>query len=68
MVPRSPSSRTSTGLMKFLLRGKQPRHHLDKLGSYHCELMSGDLLKAATNSKTPFSFFNTHKLYSNHIG
>ena len=47
---------------------KAAQNYLDKLGSYHCELMSGDLLKGATNSKTPFSFFNTHKLYSKHIG
>ena len=53
---------------EIFIAWKAAQNHLDKLGSYHCELMSGDLLKAATNSKTPFSFFNTHKLYSNHIG
>lgn len=47
---------------------KAAQNYLDKLGSYHCELMSGDLLKGLTNSKTPFSFFNTHKVYSKHIG
>ena len=53
---------------EIFIAWKAAQDHLDKLGSYHCELMSGDLLKAATNSKTPFSFFNTQKLYSNHIG
>jgi hypothetical protein len=47
---------------------KAAQNHLDKLGSYHCELMSGDLLKLMSNSDTPFSFFNPKKIYSKHIG
>lgn len=53
---------------EIFIAWKAAQNYLDKLGSHHCELMSGDLLKGATNSKTPFSFFNTHKLYSKHIG
>ena len=47
---------------------KLAQQYLDKLGSYHCELMSGDLLKNFTLSKTPFSFFNPEKIYAEHIG
>tara|TARA_R100000426_G_scaffold85374_1_gene65297 strand:- start:78 stop:836 length:759 start_codon:yes stop_codon:yes gene_type:complete len=47
---------------------KAGQNYLDRLGSYHCELMSGDLLKTLTNSDTPFSFFNPNKIYSYHIG
>jgi len=53
---------------EIFIAWKMAQEHLDKLGTYHCELMSGDLLKNMTNSKTPFSFFNTHKVYSDHIG
>lgn len=42
--------------------------HLDKLAEYHCELMSGDLLKNFSLSRTPFSFFNPEKIHSEHIG
>ena len=28
---------------------KAGQNYLDRLGSYHCELMSGDLLKTLTN-------------------
>jgi len=57
-------SRTS----EIFLAWKAAQQYLDKLGSYHCELMSGDLLKPMSNSNTPFSFFNPEKLYSEHIG
>jgi len=53
---------------EIFIAWKAAQYHLDKLESYHCELMSGDFLKNMTNSKTPFSFFNTHKLYAKHIG
>jgi len=53
---------------EIFISWKMAQQYLDKLGSYHCELMSGDLLKNTTNSETPFSFYNTHKIYSNHIG
>mgnify|MGYP003113475575 FL=1 len=53
---------------EIFIAWKSAQNYLDKLGSYHCELMSGDLLKGATNSRTPFSFFNTNKIYSEHIG
>tara|TARA_R110000765_G_scaffold375005_1_gene465611 strand:+ start:184 stop:951 length:768 start_codon:yes stop_codon:yes gene_type:complete len=53
---------------EIFIAWKAAQNYLDKLGSHHCELMSGDLLKGATNSKTPFSFFNTHKIHSDHIG
>jgi hypothetical protein len=53
---------------EIFISWKMAQQYLDKLGSYHCELMSGDLLKNTTNSDTPFSFFNPHKIYSNHIG
>tara|TARA_R100000231_G_scaffold42834_1_gene37374 strand:- start:634 stop:1404 length:771 start_codon:yes stop_codon:yes gene_type:complete len=53
---------------EIFIAWKAAQNHLDKLGNYHCELMSGDLLKTMTNSKTPFSFFNTHKVHSDHIG
>jgi hypothetical protein len=54
-----PSNRTLVEPMKFLLLGRRLNNYLDKLGSYHCELMSGDLLKPMSKVKTPFSFFNT---------
>ena len=57
-------SRTS----EIFIAWKAAQEYLDKLGSYHCELMSGDLLKNLTNSKTPFSFYNTHKVCSDHLG
>tara|TARA_R110001592_G_scaffold168192_1_gene404062 strand:+ start:385 stop:1137 length:753 start_codon:yes stop_codon:yes gene_type:complete len=57
-------SRTS----EIFLAWKTAQNYLDKLGSYHCELMSGDLLKPMSNSNTPFSFFNPSKVYSEHIG
>ena len=57
-------SRTS----EIFLAWKTAQNHLDKLGSYHCELMSGDLLKPMSNSNTPFSFFDPSKIYSKHIG
>ena len=53
---------------EIFIAWKSAQNYLHKLGSYHCELMSGDLLKGATNSKTPFSFFNTKKIYAEHIG
>lgn len=53
---------------EIFIAWKAAQHHLDKLGSYHCELMSGDLLKNMSNSKTPFSFFNPQKAYTEHIG
>jgi len=53
---------------EIFIAWKSAQNYLDKLGSYHCELMSGDLLKGLTNSKTPFSFFNTNKVYSKTIG
>ena len=53
---------------EIFIAWKEAQNYLDKLGSYHCELMSGDLLKKMTNSKTPFSFFNTHRVYAEHIG
>lgn len=57
-------SRTS----EIFLAWKTAQNHLDKLGSYHCELMSGDILKEMSNSNTPFSFFNPSRVYSKHIG
>ncbi len=53
---------------EIFIAWKMAQEHLDKLGTYHCELMSGDLLKNMTNSKTPFSFFNPLKVYSKDIG
>ena len=53
---------------EIFIAWKAAQNYLDKLGSYHCELMSGDLLSGLTNSKTPFSFFNTNKAYSKTIG
>lgn len=53
---------------EIFIAWKTAQKYLDQLGDYHCELMSGDLLKEMTNSKTPFSFFNTHKVHSDHIG
>ncbi len=53
---------------EIFIAWKAAQAHLDKLGSYHCELMSGDLLKSMTDSKTPFSFFNTNRVYAQHIG
>ena len=53
---------------EIFIAWKAAQQHLDKLGSYHCELMSGDLLKPMSNSNTPFSFFDPEKLYSEHIG
>ena len=53
---------------EIFIAWKAAQNYLDKLGSYHCELMSGDLLKNLTNSQTPFSFFNTNKVYAEHIG
>ena len=53
---------------EIFIAWKMAQAHLDKLGSYHCELMSGDLLKNMTNSKTPFSFFNPLKVYSKDTG
>lgn len=47
---------------------KAAQNYLNKLGQYHCELMSGDLLKPMSNSETPFSFFDTKRAYANHIG
>ena len=47
---------------------KGAQRYLDKLGKVHCELMSGELLKQLTNTRTPFSFFNPKKIYSEHIG
>ena len=53
---------------EIFIAWKMAQAHLDKLGAYHCELMSGDLLNNMTNSKTPLSFFNSLKFYSDHIG
>tara|TARA_R110000751_G_scaffold264926_1_gene364035 strand:+ start:1261 stop:1953 length:693 start_codon:yes stop_codon:yes gene_type:complete len=53
---------------EIFIAWKEAQNYLDELGSYHCELMSGDLLKKTTNSKTPFSFFNTQRIYAEHIG
>ena len=53
---------------EIFIAWKAAQQYLVKLGSYHCELMSGDLLKPMSNSNTPFSFFNPKKLYSEHIG
>jgi hypothetical protein len=47
---------------------KSGQRYLDQLANYHCELMSGDLLKNLTESTTPFSFYNPEKIYSQHIG
>lgn len=47
---------------------KAAQNYLSKLSVYHCELMSGDILKHFTNCKTPFSFFNPELIYSQHIG
>jgi len=47
---------------------KAAQKHLDMLGQYHCELMSGDLLKNFSESETPFSFYNPEKIYAEHIG
>lgn len=47
---------------------KMAQQYLDRLGNYHCELMSGDLLKNVTNSETPFSFYDPEKIYTEHIG
>ena len=57
-------SRTS----EIFLAWKTAQKYLDKLGSYHCELVSGEILKKMSNSNTPFSFFNPSKAYSKHIG
>tara|TARA_R100000008_G_C3562553_1_gene157108 strand:- start:472 stop:1242 length:771 start_codon:yes stop_codon:yes gene_type:complete len=53
---------------EIFIAWKTAQQYLDKLKSYHCELMSGELLRGMTNSKTPFSFYNTNKVYSDHIG
>ena len=47
---------------------KAAQNYLDDLNRYHCELMSGDILKTITQSNTPFSFFNPKKIFSKHIG
>lgn len=47
---------------------KAAQKHLDMLGQYHCELMSGDILKNFSESDTPFSFYNPEKIYAEHIG
>ena len=54
---------------EFFLAWKTLQQHLHKLGSYHCELMATHLLREGfSNSKTPFSFFDPEKIYSQHIG
>ena len=47
---------------------KAAQRYLDILGQYHCELLSGDLMKNLTESPTPFSFYNPEKIYAQHIG
>jgi len=47
---------------------EEAQNHLDKLDVYHCEIVSGGILKKRTKSKTPFSFFNTNKAFSKTIG
>tara|TARA_R100000742_G_C4279556_1_gene104478 strand:- start:8608 stop:9303 length:696 start_codon:yes stop_codon:yes gene_type:complete len=47
---------------------EEAQMYLEDLDTYHCEIVSGGLLKKRTNSKTPFSFFNTNKVYSKTIG
>lgn len=47
---------------------KSVQKNLDRLGSIHCELLSGEILKQFTESPTPFSFFNPELAYARHIG
>jgi len=47
---------------------KAAQNYLANLDEYHCELMSGDILKTITESSNPFSFFNPKKIFSEHIG
>ena len=53
---------------EIFIAWKAAQTYLDKLDKVHCELMSGELLKQLTNTRTPFSFFNPKKIYSEHIG
>ena len=42
--------------------------YLDSLGKYHCELLSGGLLRLFTDSAVPYSFFDPKKIHAKHIG
>tara|TARA_A100001201_G_C4075851_1_gene197298 strand:+ start:44 stop:781 length:738 start_codon:yes stop_codon:yes gene_type:complete len=53
---------------EIFIAWKEAQNHLDKLGKVHCEIVSGHLLKKLTNSQTPFSFFDSKKVYSKTIG
>tara|TARA_R110002020_G_scaffold30175_6_gene94956 strand:+ start:1774 stop:2466 length:693 start_codon:yes stop_codon:yes gene_type:complete len=53
---------------EIFIAWKSAQLYLDKLDVVHCELLSGELLKQVTNTRTPFSFFNPKKIYSEHIG
>ena len=53
---------------EIFIAWKEAQKHLDKLGQYHCEMVSGAMLKKLTNSQTPFSFFNPKIAFSKTIG
>ena len=59
---------TITKTTETFIAWQEGQRYLDILGKYHCEIVSGRLMKLTTNSETPFSFFNPNKIYSEHIG
>tara|TARA_R100000742_G_C4275596_1_gene96165 strand:+ start:103 stop:825 length:723 start_codon:yes stop_codon:yes gene_type:complete len=55
---------------QIFLAWQEAQKYLDNLGDWHCEVVSGSILRQVTNieKETAFSFFNTNKVFSKTIG